>query len=170
MSSIDDQSIRDKAREIILEHAQDIEYMSIGEMMDGDPVFEGLTEDEFDAEQDRIDKQIRNATVTVRLPGEPWIVCLSGSTRFRTEFEETNRQLTMAGQIVLSVGVYGHADGIEITDTEKAALDALHLAKINLADEVLIINPGGYIGASTANEIAYATKVGKPVRYLEDPK
>ena len=70
MSEIDDQSIRNKAREIILSHAEDIEYMRIGEMMQGDPVFEGLSEDEFDAEQNRIQAAISEAVVTVAWPDE----------------------------------------------------------------------------------------------------
>lgn len=96
----------------------------------------------------------------------PGIVCLCGSTRFRTEFDTANRELTLAGYIVLAPGSYSHSDGFAVTEAQKAALDELHFAKIDLADEVLVVNPGGYIGSSTSNEIAYATKSGKPVRYL----
>ena len=97
----------------------------------------------------------------------PAIVCLSGSSRFRTEIDEANRTFTLAGQIVLSLGVFSHVDGIAISDADKTALDALHLAKIDLADEVFVVNVGGYVGTSTAAEIAYATAHGKPVTYLE---
>lgn len=96
----------------------------------------------------------------------PAIVCLCGSTRFRDEFAAINRELTLAGRIVLAPGVFAHSDGTPITEAEKTALDALHFAKIDLADEVFVVNPGGYIGSSTTNEIAYATRTGKPVRYL----
>lgn len=101
----------------------------------------------------------------------PRIVCLCGSTRFKAEFIEANYRETMAGRIVLSVGWFSHADGHVYTPTEaeKAALDELHLAKIDLADEVLVINPGGYVGPSTTREIAHATATGKPVRYLWSP-
>ena len=69
------------------------------------------------------------------------------------------------GHIVLSVGCYAHGDGIKISDAQKALLDSLHLDKIRLADEILVIDPDGYIGESTANEIAFAISIDKPVRY-----
>jgi hypothetical protein len=82
----------------------------------------------------------------------------------------------MAGRIVLSVGFYAgspgemkqeHGDGVGITAAEKVMLDELHKRKIDLADEVLILNVGGYIGSSTRSELDYAIKVGKKVRMLE---
>jgi dienelactone hydrolase len=97
----------------------------------------------------------------------PRVVVLCGSTRFKTDFEATNRTLTLAGHIVLAPGVFGHADGIQPTDAEKTALDELHLRKIDLADEVIVVSPGGYIGDSTRSEIAYAERIGKPVGYLD---
>jgi hypothetical protein len=97
----------------------------------------------------------------------PRRVCLCGSTKFRSEFDAANRALTLAGCIVLAPGVFVHSDGTAISDQEKTALDALHLAKIDLADEVFVVNPGGYIGDSTRAEIAYATRLGKRIRYLE---
>jgi len=100
----------------------------------------------------------------------PRIVCLCGSTRFRDQFAAVNRELTLAGQIVIAPGVFVHADDVPISDQEKASLDALHLAKIDLADEVFVVNVDGYIGSSTANEITYATGRGTPVRYLVDLK
>ncbi|MFB8379529.1 hypothetical protein ACFYZ6_04625 [Streptomyces rubiginosohelvolus] len=72
-----------------------------------------------------------------------------------------NRDLTFAGVIVVAPG---EADEL-ITDEQKAALDALHLRKIDLADRVLVVNPGGYIGESTRREIAYAHATGKPVSF-----
>lgn len=100
----------------------------------------------------------------------PAIVCLSGSTRFREVFQSTDRALTLSGQIVLSCGVFSHAEGIALTDQDKAGLDALHLAKIDLADSLFVVNPGGYIGTSTRAEIAYARSLGKPVTYLVPPE
>jgi hypothetical protein len=99
-------------------------------------------------------------------PARPRIVVLCGSTRFKEAFEGANRGLTLSGYVVLAPGVFGHADGIELTEASKTALDALHFRKIDLADEVFIINVDGYIGESTRNEIAYAERVGKPVNYL----
>jgi len=102
----------------------------------------------------------------VAMSARPPIVCLCGSSRFRAELVEANRHETMAGKIVLAPGVFGH-DGDLITDAEKAKLDRLHFAKINLADEVLVVNPGGYIGDSTRREIEHTKAAGKPLRYTE---
>lgn len=104
----------------------------------------------------------------------PTIVCLCGSTRFKDAFDEANYHQTMAGKIVLSVGFYMHAtgnrhgDGIGATPEQKIALDELHKRKIDLADEVLVLNVGGYIGESTRSEIHYALEHGKQVRFLEN--
>ncbi|MGW7683417.1 hypothetical protein ACWGID_21960 [Kribbella sp. NPDC054772] len=79
-----------------------------------------------------------------------------------------NRELTFAGVIVVAPGVFPRAGDQElITDEQKAALGALHLRKIDLADRVLVVNPGGYIGESTSREIAYARATGKPVSFTE---
>jgi len=95
------------------------------------------------------------------------IVCICGSTRFRAEIADANRELTLAGYIVLAPGVFAH-DGDTITDEQKADLDRLHFQKIDLAGSVFIVNPGGYVGESTTREIAYARSLGKPVRFLVD--
>lgn len=97
----------------------------------------------------------------------PKIVCLCGSTRFKDQFEKTNRELTMFGIIVLSVGVFGHNDSIKLSESEKIMLDELHRRKIDLADEILVLNVEGYIGESTQSEIDYAIAHNKPVRYLK---
>jgi hypothetical protein len=101
-----------------------------------------------------------------RKPG-PTVVCLCGSTRFLDAFREANRTETLAGRIVLSVGMFGHHEGLDMDGPVKAMLDRLHLAKIDLADEVLILNLDGYIGESTRRELAYARETGKVVRFLE---
>lgn len=102
---------------------------------------------------------------------KPRIVCLCGSTRFRDAFVETNRRLTLEGLIVLAPGVFGWSGDLSeadcTTSNVKKTLDTLHFRKIDLADEVLVVNPGGYVGESTRNEIAYAESVGVPVSYLE---
>lgn len=105
------------------------------------------------------------------MPDRPEIVCICGSVRFADEMRAANRDLTLAGVIVLAPGVLGGGgpDGDEsITAEQKAALGALHLRKIDLADRVLVVNPGGYIGESTSREIAYARAAGKPV-WFSDP-
>lgn len=100
----------------------------------------------------------------------PEIVCLCGSTRFVDGMNAVNRDLTVAGAIVVAPGVFAHSRdaGQEVTPEQKEALDALHLRKIDLADRVLVVNPGGYIGESTRREIAYARAAGTPV-FFTDP-
>ncbi|OKI47290.1 hypothetical protein [Micromonospora sp. CB01531] len=100
-------------------------------------------------------------------PSRTRVVVLCGSTRFKDDFERVNRSLTLGGHIVLAPGVFGHADGIELSEASKEALDELHLRKIDMADEVIVVNPGGYIGDSTRREIAYAEQIGKHVDYLD---
>ena len=103
----------------------------------------------------------------------PVIVCLCGSTRFKDAFDEAIYLETMAGRIVLSVGFYMHATGnrhgqeVGATPAQKIGLDELHKRKIDLCDEVLVLNVGGYIGESTRSEIDYAIAHGRQVRYLE---
>ena len=104
----------------------------------------------------------------------PTIVCLCGSTRFSQAFRDANLRETLAGKIVLSIGcdmrsdaqLFGHMPEEEVTRIKKR-LDELHLRKIDLADEVLVLNVNGYIGESTSNEIEYAISKGKYVKYLE---
>lgn len=94
----------------------------------------------------------------------PPTVCLCGSTKFKDEFEQANRHYTMRGYVVLAPGVFGHADGIKLTEQEKARLDKLHFDKIDMADEVVVVTRDGYVGESTQAEILYALKKGKQVR------
>ncbi len=95
------------------------------------------------------------------------IITLCGSTRFRDEFFEAQKRLTLQGYIVISVGLFGHSGDQEVwTEGTKEMLDDMHLRKIDLADEIFVVNPGGYIGASTRNEIAYAKANNKKVNYL----
>ncbi|MGW4944085.1 hypothetical protein ACWEOZ_21155 [Actinoplanes sp. NPDC004185] len=105
------------------------------------------------------------------MPDRPEIVCICGSTRFADEMNAANRDLTYAGVIVVAPAVFPRAEDHEaadmITDEQKAALGALHLRKIDLADRVLIVNPGGYIGESTSREIAYARATGKPISFTD---
>jgi hypothetical protein len=97
------------------------------------------------------------------VPDRPEIVCICGSTRFVDEVRAANRELTLAGAIVVAPGEAGGS----VTDGQKTALDALHRHKIDLADRVLVVNPGGYVGESTSGEIAYARATGKPVSFTD---
>ena len=96
------------------------------------------------------------------------VITLCGSTRFKEQFIEMQKKLTLDGNIVISVGAFGHCGDNEVcTDGTKAMLDRMHLAKIDLADEIFVINVDNYIGDSTRNEIEYAKSKGKRVRFLE---
>ena len=102
------------------------------------------------------------------MTGKYKIITLCGSTRFRDEFITEQKRLTLEGNIVISVGLFGHSGDNEVwSESTKEMLDDMHKRKIDLADEIFVINPGGYIGSSTRSEIEYALKTGKSVRYLE---
>lgn len=109
------------------------------------------------------------------ISARPTVVCLCGSTRFSQAFQEANLRETLAGRIVLTIGCDMRSDAelfARMTEDERAKvkrdLDELHKRKIDLADQVLILNVGGYIGESTRSELEYATARGKRVRYLEE--
>ncbi len=97
----------------------------------------------------------------------PIIVCLCGSTKFKEAYEIANRQETLKGKIVLSVGMFGHLEGMDMNGEVKKMLDELHLRKIDLADEVLILNVESCIGESTQREIDYAYVEGKELRFWQ---
>lgn len=103
------------------------------------------------------------------------VITLCGSTRFKDEFMKAEKELTLQGNIILSVEVFGHAGDNEIWEDmgegtltrTKKMLDDMHKRKIDMSDEIFVINVGGYIGESTRSEIEYAKEHGKVVRYLE---
>ena len=116
--------------------------------------------------------------------GKYKVITLCGSTRFKDAFIESQKRLTLEGNIVISVGLFGHSGDTEVwegmsEDTltkTKEMLDDMHKRKIDMADEIFVINVGGYIGSSTRSgyigsstrsEIEYAKAAGKAVRYLE---
>ena len=105
----------------------------------------------------------------------PTVVCISGSTRFTEELREANLRESLAGRIVLSVGVVIRSDDDllatgELTMEDKVRLDEPHLRKIDMCDELLVLNVGGYYGDSTRAEIIYAAKMEIPIRWLEPDK
>ena len=103
------------------------------------------------------------------------VITLCGSTRFKDEFMEVQKRLTLEGNIVISVGLFGHSGDHEVWENmdegtltkTKKMLDDMHKRKIDMADEIFVINVGGYIGSSTRPEIEYATTTEKGIRYLE---
>ncbi|MBQ9443199.1 MAG: hypothetical protein IJU43_02760 [Lachnospiraceae bacterium] len=102
------------------------------------------------------------------------VITLCGSTRFKDEFMEAQKRLTLEGNIVISVGLFGHSGDHEVWENmdegtltaTKEMLDDMHKRKIDMADEIFVINVGGYIGESTRSEIEYAKTTGKAIRYL----
>lgn len=96
------------------------------------------------------------------------IITLCGSTKFKEQYLEAQKRLTLEGNIVISVGLFGHSGDDEVwTEGTKAMLDDMHKRKIDLADEIFVVNVDGYIGESTRSEIEYAKANGKVVKYLE---
>lgn len=96
------------------------------------------------------------------------IVCMCGSTRFKQTWIAENARLTSEGNIVLSVGIWGHHERVYPSPEQKQALDTLHRRKIDLCDWVWVLDVDGYIGESTRREIIYAMSLGKPIRYLSN--
>lgn len=110
------------------------------------------------------------------MTGSYKVITLCGSTRFKDEFLKVQKELTLQGNIVISVGLFGHSGDDEVWENmdegtltkTKEMLDDMHKRKIDMADEIFVINVGGYIGDSTKSEIEYAKEHGKIVRYLEN--
>ena len=111
---------------------------------------------------------------TVLVIGGYKVVTLCGSTRFKGEFLEAQKRLTLEGNIVISVGLFGHSGDDEVWDgmdegalsKTKVMLDDMHKRKIDMSDEIFVIDVDGYVGDSTRSEIEYAEVMGKEVRYL----
>lgn len=103
------------------------------------------------------------------------VITLCGSTRFKDEFMKAQKDLTLKGNIVISVGLFSHSGDDEVLENmdegtltkTKEMLEDMHKRKIDMADEIFVINVDGYIGDSTKSEIEYAIKTGKKVNYLE---
>ncbi len=117
------------------------------------------------------DRDVR-AIRSKRCNERPRIVCLCGSTRFVEQFNEWGEKFTLNGWIVLGIEIVTTQSRAEdpqlVVPETKAMLDELHLCKIDLADEIMVLNVDGYIGESTSVEISYAHYLGEPINYLED--
>ena len=103
--------------------------------------------------------------------GKYKVITLCGSTKFKEEFLREQKRLTLQGNIVISVGLFGHSgDGEVWQEGTKEMLDDMHKCKIDMADEIFVINKDGSVGASTKSEIDYAHSTNKKVVYMETPK
>ena len=100
--------------------------------------------------------------------GKYKVITLCGSTKFKEDFMREQKRLSLEGNIVISVGMFGHSGDEEVwADGVKEMLDDMHKRKIDMADEIFVINKGGYIGTSTKSEIDYAISTNKKVNYME---
>lgn len=100
---------------------------------------------------------------------KPRIVCIIGSSKLKNAHLGVAQRETLRGKIVLVAGFFHHVDMVPISEEQKRLIDELCLRKIDLADEVFVVNVNGYMGDSTKQAIAYAKELGKPVAYLEQP-
>lgn len=96
------------------------------------------------------------------------IITLCGSVKFKDEFLKIQEKLTLEGNIVFTPNFFNSTKKEDISKETKKMLDGMHKQKIDMSDEILVINVGGYIGESTSNEISYAEGKGKKVTYLEN--
>lgn len=94
---------------------------------------------------------------------QPEVITLCGSIRFAPEHLAAHRRLSLEGHVVLLPAL--PVPGDDLLPAEVEVLAALHRRKIDMSDRVHIVNPGGYVGPSTASEIAYAEAMGKDVTY-----
>lgn len=107
--------------------------------------------------------------------GKYKVITLCGSTRFKDDFLKEQKRLSLEGNIVISVGLFGNDGDCDVWESmdertltqTKEMLDDMHKRKIDMADEIFVINKNGYIGSSTKSEIEYAIKTGKKVNYME---
>lgn len=100
--------------------------------------------------------------------GKYKVITLCGSTKFKDEFIKEQKRLTLEGNIILTVGLFGHSGDNEVwQEGVKEMMDDMHKRRIDMSDEIFVINKNGYIGSSTKSEIEYATKTNKKVNYLE---
>jgi hypothetical protein len=100
--------------------------------------------------------------------GKYKVITLCGSTKFKDDFLREQKRLSLEGNIVISVGLFGHSGDDEVwSEGAKEMLDDMHKRKIDMADEIFVINKNGYIGSSTKSEIEYAIKTNKKVNYME---
>jgi len=96
------------------------------------------------------------------------VITLCGSTKFKKQFEQANAYLTLQGNAVFSLAFFEQSEGFEITTEQARLFEKIHFRKIDMSDEIFVIDVGGYIGTSTRNEIIYAEQNGKAVSYYSE--
>ena len=99
------------------------------------------------------------------------VITLCGSTKFKDAFMNAQKELTLKGYIVISVGLFGHSGDDEVWDDGvKEMLDDMHKRKIDMADEIMVIDVDDYIGELTKKEIEYAKSRGKFIYFYSHPE
>lgn len=96
------------------------------------------------------------------------VVTLCGSTRFKKEFERVQKELTLSGYIVIPLTIYSQYDKTKLTDEQKQMLIEMEYRKIDISDEIYVINKYGYIDSDTMKAIEYAENRHRRIRYMED--
>lgn len=86
--------------------------------------------------------------------------------KFKDDFLREQKRLTLEGNIVLTPNMFLLAE--DITEDIKKMLDDMHKRRIDMADEIFVINKNGYVGSSTKSEIEYAKKLGKKIVFMEN--
>ena len=99
------------------------------------------------------------------MASKPTVVCIVGSTKFKTQILGLTQRETLSGRIVLNHGFFHHVDMVPISDEKKDELDTLMFRKVDLADQVLVVDINGYKGRSTLAAISYAGAKDKRIRY-----
>lgn len=95
------------------------------------------------------------------------IITLCGSINFKDEFLKVQEKLVLEKNIVFTPNFFSNISKEEISLETKKMLDKMHKQKIDMSDEIYVINQEGYIGESTKLEIEYAKSKGKKITYLE---
>lgn len=101
---------------------------------------------------------------------KPYVVTLCGSGKFREELNTEFMRLTEKGFIVLTPAIFKFPSAMRFTIRDHAVLDVVHQKKMQMSDEVRIINVNGYIGSDTRKEIEWCKSHGIKITYLEDPE
>jgi len=102
------------------------------------------------------------------IPKKYPIITLCGSTKFKEDFIRIQKELTLKGNIVITVGLFGHFGDNEVWEPGvKEMMDYMHKRRILMSDEIYVINKDNYIGESTKSEIEFAKKHNKKITYME---
>lgn len=95
------------------------------------------------------------------------VVALTGSTKFKEDFERVAKTLALKGNVVLLPVIYSHVDNVELTPVQVEMLEQENIHKMRMADELLVINKGGYIGEGLRRELAPFIDSNKPIKFME---